>query len=466
MHAGHPRLLSHLHAAYAGRFPRSGRINERALESLVDGGSHSLRLIRPFPLRVSRAGGARIEDEDGNLILDFWQGHFANILGHNTPVVTSELARMFEAGTGLQTGFTDGLQVEAAELLCRCTGSERVRFTTSGTLATMYAVLLARAYTGRELVVKAGGGWHGAHPWGLKGVGFLPDGGAEGFQGVESAGLAPSAMEEVVITRYNDPGLLADQFRRMGDRAACLIVEPFMGAGGFIPADPEYLRAARELTRKHGALLIFDEIISGFRFRAGDAGALYGVRPDLAAFGKIMGGGMPVSAVGGKARIMKLLERGSARFVRFSGGTYAAHPSSLLAARACMRHLMEHEDEIYPAIARLGERARQTLEAAFAGEGIPARCTGYGNEAVRGSSLGMLVFPRDGDAPLRRPEDVHDPRRCDTLLAGEALQLAFLLENVHVVHGFGSVSTAHTEADIRFLGEAAGRVASSFRKLR
>ncbi|MFW6180620.1 MAG: aspartate aminotransferase family protein [Spirochaetota bacterium] len=458
--------MNHLREAYRERFPRSGRINQRALGSLVDGGSHSLRLIRPFPPRIARAQGARIEDEEGNRILDFWQGHFANILGHNPPAITSGLAWMFASGAGLQTGFADRLQVEAAELLCRCTGSERVRFTTSGTLATMYAVLLARAYTGRELVVKAGGGWHGAHPWGLKGIGFQLDGDSGGFENVESAGLGSSAMEEVVVTRYNDPGLLADQFRRLGDRAACLIVEPFMGAGGFIPADIEYLQAARELTSRHGSLLIFDEIISGFRFRAGDAGTLYGVRPDLATFGKIMGGGMPVSAVGGRARVMKLLEKESSRFVRFSGGTYAAHPSSLLAARDCMRHLVEHEEEIYPAIGRLGEQARKTLEAAFTREGIPARCTGYGNEAVPESSLGMLVFPRDGQAVFRRPEDVHDPRRCDTLLAGEGLQLAFLLENIHVVRGFGSVSTAHTEADIRLLGEAAGRVASLFRKLR
>ena len=175
-HNYHVRLVESLARAYAVHSPKSAVLNERARRTQVDGGSHALRLIEPFPPRIVRARGAWVDDEDGHRILDFWQGHTANILGHNPDVITSALSGAFAGGFGLQTGFTDRLQVETAEILCRQTGAERARFTTSGTLATMYAILLARAFTRREVVMKVGGGWHGGHPWGLKGVRFGEEG--------------------------------------------------------------------------------------------------------------------------------------------------------------------------------------------------------------------------------------------------------------------------------------------------
>lgn len=458
----HTHLLAELAEAYSQHSPKSAALNERAKKSLLDGGSHAIRLIQPFPPRIVSAKGAWVKDEDGHDILDFWQGHHANLLGHNPEVVTSVLARAFEAGFGLQTGFTDRLQVETAEILCRQTGAERVRFTTSGTLATMYAILLARAFTGRDVVMKVGGGWHGAQPWGLKGVGFHAEDG-NGFQHVDTAGLPPALTEEIVVTRFNDPNMLRDHLRQYGDRLACFIVEPFIGAGGFMPASGEYLRTARELTHQYGVVLIFDEVISGFRFRAGDAGTLYGVRPDLAAFGKIMGGGIPVSAVAGRADIIKLVGREGGGKVKFSGGTYSAHPSALLAAKTHMNYLVAHETEIYPRLTDLGEKTRQTVEAAFAQEGIYARCTSYGNDVLPGSSINMLLFPYKEGCQLNTPEDVRNPAVCDITLSEKVLQLALLLEDVHVIHGLGSVTAAHTESDIELLGKACRRAARRFK---
>lgn len=251
----HTRLLADLAAAYAQHFPKSAALNEIAKKYQVDGGSHALRLIQPFPPRIVAAQGAWIKDEDGHDILDFWQGHLGNILGHNPQVITSALSRAFEEGFGLLTGFTDRLQVECAEILCQQTGAERVRFTTSGALATMYAILLARGFTGRNLVMKVGGGWHGAQPWGFKGISFHANS-DHGFEWVETQGLPPALTDEVVITRFNDPDVLRDQFRQYGDRLACFIVEPFVAAGGVMPATREYLQAARELTHQYGVVLI------------------------------------------------------------------------------------------------------------------------------------------------------------------------------------------------------------------
>jgi glutamate-1-semialdehyde 2,1-aminomutase len=452
------RLLAELAEAYGRYSPKSGAVNEKAIKYQVDGGSHALRLTQPFPPRIVAAQGAWIKDEDGHDILDFWQGHLANILGHNPEVITSTLARAFEAGFGLQTGFTDRLQAETAEILCQRTGAERVRFTTSGSLATMYAIMLSRAFTGRDLVMKVGGGWHGAQPWALKGVGFY-GGNGDGYQHVETEGLPPTLTDEVVVTSFNDPDKLRDHFRQYGDRVACFIVEPFVGVGGFMPATREYLQTARELTHQYGAVFILDEVIAGFRFHAGDTGALYGVQPDLATFGKIIGGGMPVAAVAGRADIMGLVGRAKGSRVKFSGGTYSAHPASLLTAKTLMTYLIDHEDQVYPRLAELGAKARQVMEAAFIEEGIYACCTGHGGEVLPGSSLAMLHFPYQKDARLNKPEEWFDPSVCDVTLSQKVLDLALLLEDVFVLHSHGGVSTAHTEADIDLLGQACRRVA-------
>lgn len=456
------RLLAELAEAYIRHSPKSAALNERAKKYQVDGGSHALRLMQPFPPRIVTARGAWLKDEDGHDILDLWQGHLGNILGHNPEVVTSALARAFEEGFGLLTGFTDRLQVECAEILCQQTGAERVRFTTSGALATMYAIMLARAFTGRNLVMKVGGGWHGAQPWGLKGVGFHAQNG-DGFQHVDSEGFPPALTDEIVVTSFNDPDMLRGHFRQYGDQLACFIIEPFIAAGGVMPATREYLQTARELTHQYGVVLILDEVVSGFRFHAGDAGALYGLQPELATFGKAIGGGMPLSAVAGRADIMGLVGREEGSRVKFSGGTYSAHPASLLAAKTLMSYLVAHEAEIYPRLADLGEKTRQTMEAAFAQEGIYARCTGYGNDVLAGSSLAMLHFPYQDDVKLDKPEDVSDPSVCDVTLRKDVLQLALLLEDVHIVNAHGAVTTAHTEADIVLLGEACRRVARRVR---
>ena len=251
-----------------------------------------------------------------------------------------------------------------------------------------------------------------------------------------------------------------EQFKKYGDRIACLILEPFIGAGGFIAADREYIERARELTRRYGAVLIFDEVIDGFRFCAGSIGNLYGITPDLAAYGKIMGGGMPISAVGGSREIMQLAGRGGGRAVRFSGGTYSAHPASLAAANRMMRYLAEHEGEIYPRIGSLGEKCRRAAEKAFRERGdlcgLYRRC---GRGDPRKLPRHALLSPQEGYR-VTTPAETRDPEICDTELGEKLLQIALLLEDVHVVHGFGSVSTAHTEKDVGRFYDACRKAAA------
>jgi glutamate-1-semialdehyde 2,1-aminomutase len=282
------------------------------------------------------------------------------------------------------------------------------------------------------------------------------------FGHAESRGLPGAVEEEVVVTRFNDPQMLEDQFRIHGSRIACFILEPVIGASGFLPADAEYLRAARELTARHGAVLIFDEVISGFRFRAGSVGRFYGVIPDLFAFAKVMGGGMPVAAVAGRADIMSLAGRNGG--VRFSGGTYSCHPASLLAAKTMMEWLSANESEVYPAIGAMGEKTRRAVEDAFKEAGVSAVCTGHPNGVIPGSSLGAVMFPRREGIAFKSPDHTRNPEVCDVELSDTVLPLALLVEDVHVVHGLGSVSTAHTDGDIEILKEALGKTAARIKE--
>ena len=451
-------LLAEIADELAERSPRSAALNQAAKANLVDGGSHTIRLTEPFAPRIVSARGGRVTDEDGHDILDFWQGHLANILGHNPEVVTSELAHAFAAGFGLQLGMVDRLQSEVAEILCRRTGSEQVRLTTSGTLANMYAVIMSRAFTGRGRVMKVGGGWHGGHPWGLKGSFFDPTDGI-GFGGVDSAGIPFALTDDVIVTGFNDPERLRDDFNRHGDQLACFVVEPLIGAGGLIPATREFLNLARELTHQCGALLIFDEVVNGFRFHAGSLGSIYGVEPDLAIYGKAIGGGMPVAALAGRADVMTLAGRDQRCRVFFSGGTYCAHPSSLIAAKIAMTYLVEHEEEVYPRLGELGEQMRRSLVRGFADEGVLARATGSSDELPSGSSLGMVHFPYDEDTVIDRPEKVRNPEVCDVSLRDQVLGPALMLEDVHLVHGHGAAAMAHADQDMQHLENACRRVA-------
>jgi glutamate-1-semialdehyde 2,1-aminomutase len=451
-------LLSELSNEHHRRSPRSAAIHEDACRHLVDGGSHGIRIVEPFPPRITEALGGWMVDEDGHRILDLWQGHMANVLGHNPEVVTSALSEAFARGFGTQSGMVDALQADLAELVCRLTGAECLRFTTSGSLSTMYAVLMARSFTGRDIVMKAGGGWHGAQPMLLKGVAYRDDG--VGFEGVDSKGLPSSLTDRIVVTRYNDPQRLVEDFATVGDDLACLILEPMLGAGGTIAATTEYLKLARELCTKHGALLILDEMITGFRFHPGGLGALHGVKPDLAIYGKALGGGMPVAAVAGRAEVMAEAGRATGPRVAFSGGTYSAHPSSMLAAKVFLEHLEDHADEIYPRLGEIGSAMRRSFESAFAEGGILARCTGAIHELDCGSSMVTVHFPRDESVVLDNPEAVFDPKRCDIELREKVLGLALLVEDVHLILAHGAASTAHTEDDVAFLTEACRRAAT------
>jgi glutamate-1-semialdehyde 2,1-aminomutase len=461
---GFERLRARLVREYERKTPGSRRIFRRAEKVMVAGGSHTIRLWRPHPFFLSGAEGPRVRDVDGNRYIDYWQGHYANILGHNPGVIRRRMAACLRRG-GLHTGFEAGYQIDLAEALVEGLGGRgaKVRFTTSGTLATMYAVMLAQGLTGRDHVLKVGGGWHGASPYLLKGVKYHA---GTGFEGPESAGLLDEITRRTLVTRFNDAADLERIMAERGDRLACFILEPFLGVGGFLAASRDYLELARRLTARHGVVLVFDEIISGFRFCPGGVQTLYGIRPDLTTLGKIIGGGHAVAAVVGSREVMEECEtgRGGGNRVYFEGGTFSSHSEYMQAGLAMLGHLAAHAAAVYPKIARMGERLRRGIEKAFAAEGLEARCTGDGNDIVPGSSLFMLHFPRDPKIAYDRPEVIHDPARSDLARREDLLKLALLVSGVNVVHGGGAVSAAHGSREIEATLEAYAAAARLFAK--
>lgn len=446
----HERLLATLKAEYEATFTASKGAHERACSVLIDGCSHGARSFDPYPFYVREAEGSCVTTLEGRRLVDFWQGHYANILGHNPPLVRDALVAALQRGAGLHTGMLEECQTEYSRLLAETTGAERVRLTTAGTLATMYAIMLARGYTGRRLVVKIGGGWHGANPMALKGVGRSEG----GFDAVDSAGVPQATADEIVVTPFNDVDTLHKIFRSLGDRIACLIFEPCLGGAGFLPATGAFMAAARQLTEQYGALLILDEVITGFRFCAGGVQRLYGVRPDLSTYGKIVGGGMPLSAVVGREEVMAMAGKAAKSRVWFNGGTFSAHPLTLVAGQVMIEYLRDNEDTIYPALAARADALRQGIEQVFTDRGVLARCTGGGNGVIPGGSLASIYFPLRDDFDPRCAEDMTDPRLTDVRLREEGLKLGLLLHDVNVVHGLGAVSAAHTDEDLARVFEA------------
>ncbi len=426
------------------RFPRSAERCERRGRTLLDQTSHAVRWSDPFTVTVARADGAAIHDLDGERLVDYWQGHYANVLGHNPAVIRDVLVAALQAGRGLQTGMLHDAEMELAELVTQRTGTEVVRFTTSGALGTFYAVLLARAFTGRTRILKAAGGWHGSQPFGLKGV--TARGGS--FHHLESEGLPGTTGDDIELVGYNDVEGLERIFAARGRELACFLVEPWLGAGGGIAATPEFLRAARRLTERHGALLLSDEIIAGFRFRAGDLTSLYGIRPDLLILGKVLGGGMPVAAVAGRRDVMELCTRASRR-VKFEGGTYSGHELSLLAGSAMVRHLVRHEPQIYPRLAEIGETLRCGLEAIVHDLAVPAWISGWPNEVVRGSSIVMArIAASGGGGRPSTPEQMVSTAGAAPLVDDDLLRAVLLTEGVSAHSGLGAASFAHDASDI------------------
>lgn len=422
MTAAEEHVVTGRSEAWAAANPRSGSLSQRACRVLPGGVTHDVRRAAPFPLAVARAQGARKWDLDGHEIICYVMGHGALLLGHCAPEVVA--AVQHQATLAFHPGACHELECEWAELVTGLVPSaELVRFTSSGTEATLLALRLARAATGRERVVKLAGHFHGWHDQ----VSFGTD---APFRGPDTAGV-PGVLGQAVTVVPADAAAVADTLA--GRDVAAVILEPSGAAWGTVPLPAGLLAAVRELTAATGTVLVFDEVVSGFRWSPGGVQAAAGVTPDLTALGKILAGGMPGGAVAGRADLMGQLARpgGDPRRVGHPG-THNAHPLSAAAGIATLRQCRSGEPQ--ERAAGLAAALRSGLTSALADAGVPGRA--YGE-----SSAFHLLIGDDTDLGSLKAAGMSPE------LSAE-LHNGMLLEGVQLFHGSGFLSSAHTEQDV------------------
>ena len=363
-------------SVYRRTTPTSRAMHERAVAVMPGGTTRTTTYFDPYPLYIERGEGCRVWDADGTERIDMLGNYTAMILGHAHPRVVEAIARQAARGTGFAAA--NPLELELATLLCeRVPSLDAVRFCNSGTEATMFAMRLARAFTGRLKIARMEGGYHGTHDYAE--VSTHPAVDAAGppeapIAQPDSIGTPAWALDQVVVLPFNNSEAAEAIIRREAGSLAAVILEPIIGAGGVIAATPEFLQRLRQLTQELGILLIFDEVIS-LRVAPGGAQQLYGVTPDLTTMGKIIGGGLPVAAFGGRADVMELLDPRREPSLA-QGGTYNGNPLGMAAGLATMRELTP---DVYAELNRKGARVTELLTEVFASHGVEVQVNGAGS---------------------------------------------------------------------------------------
>ena len=410
---------------------KSAELFRRALEIIPGGVNSPVRAFRSVggnPVFIERGQGSHIFDVDGNEYIDYVGSWGPLLLGHRHPAILAALEEALAIGTSF--GAPTAGEIELAEAILDAVPSiEMVRLVNSGTEATMSAIRVARGFTGRDLIVKFEGCYHG-HVDSL----LVKAGSGLATLGIaDTQGVPKAFCDTTIALPFNDKGVVEDAFRAHGDRIAAVIVEPVAGNMGCVPPGPGYLQALRDITAGRGALLIFDEVMTGFRVAFGGAQQRYGIRPDLTTLGKVIGGGLPVGAYGGRKDIMsRIAPCGPV----YQAGTLSGNPLAVAAGLATLRHLKAHP-EIYT-----GLEARAAALCAAAPAGITVNRVG---------SMFTYFFT---DRPVT---DYESAKRSDTQRFGRFFR-AMLDRGIYLAPSqfeAAFLSAAHTDEDIRTTVEAA-----------
>jgi glutamate-1-semialdehyde 2,1-aminomutase len=358
---------------YRQTTPGSRALHEKAVRVMPGGTTRTTTYFDPYPLFIDRGEGCLVWDVDGTERVDMIGNYTAMILGHAHPKVVEAIRD--QAGRGTAFAAANAIEGELAEILCeRVPSLDLVRFCNSGTEATMFAMRLARAFTGRPRIARIEGGYHGTHDYAEVSTHPVPAEAGPADRPLarpDSIGTPAWALEQTLVLPFNDPDAAELILRQEGNQVAAVILEPIIGAGGVIAATSEFLQRLRSVTRELGMLLIFDEVIS-LRVAPGGAQQLYGVVPDLTTMGKIIGGGLPVAAFGGRADVMELLDpRRQPNLAQ--GGTYNGNPLGMAAGVAAMKELTP---DVYEDLNRRGARVKDQLSEVFASHGVAAQVNG------------------------------------------------------------------------------------------
>ena len=431
---------------YADARPKSKALHERAVKRMPSGVAHDGRSFTPFPFYVSRADGARKWDVDGHEYIDCWSGHGALMLGHNHPAVLKAIQEQAKLGTHYSA--CSEIEVRWAELICSIVpGAERVRFMMTGTETTALAIRVARAFTGRQHIVKFEAHFHGLHDAVMAAV-------KDPFELPVSAGVPPSTLSTTLVARNND---LAHVKELLDDHeVAAVILEPAGARSMTVPTDPKFLKALRQLTRDKGVILIFDEVVTGFRMAAGGAAEYFGVTPDLTCLAKAVSGGLPGAALAGRADLLDSITlKGDAKRDRTQRvadqGTFSGTPLIAAAGVAALEILKT--GDVQRELNRLGDRLRDGMNQVLKNRGVVG-CV-YGASSIFRIHLGASA------EELGIPTYTMDATRLDRGMGalGGTLHLAMLINGVDYSRGasHGWMNGALTDKDVDLIVEAFDR---------
>ncbi|HEV2119979.1 MAG TPA: glutamate-1-semialdehyde 2,1-aminomutase [Candidatus Bathyarchaeia archaeon] len=376
----------------AGLDSRSQQLFRRARKVIPGGVNSPVRSYSPYPLFVSSAKGSKFKTVDGQEYLDYCMAYGALIDGHAQAEVVNAVEEALEKGSIY--GQPTEMEVELAELIASIVPSmEMVRLVNSGTEATMHAIRLARAFSEKKKVLKFEGGFHGSHDSVLVKAGS----GATLLGSPSSEGIPGEVAKNTLVSRFNEEKIASKIIRDYADELAAVIVEPVLGNIGPILPKPGFLEILRKVTEENKVLLIFDEVITGFRLSISGAQGYYKVHPDLTILGKILGGGLPLSAFGGRRDIMeKLAPLGPV----YQAGTYSGNPVSVSAALATLQSLKKRAGQVYSRLDRMGGKIRRGISDQLESARVPAQVNGVG-------SMFQLFFT---DRPVT---DYHSARSAD-----------------------------------------------------
>jgi glutamate-1-semialdehyde 2,1-aminomutase len=357
---------------YLEKTSRSKELFERARKVLPGGVSYTIRYYSPYPAYIVRAKGTRVWDVDGNEYIDLWMGHGTHILGHSPDFVIDNISNKIREGTHF--GYENIYAVEYAEFLTKTLPNiEQIRFASSGTEANMYTLRLARAYNKRRYIIKFEGGWHG-------GLDQIHIGVTPPYNDPETLGLPHDFVKYTLVAPYNNIEVV-EKYLKTYDVAAVL-VEPVLGAGGCIEARRDFLKELRRLTQENDSLLIFDEVITGFRLAYGGGQEYYNIKADLVVYGKIIGGGFPgAGAFGGRSDVMDLLDhikRPKGRERSGHGGTFVGNPVNMIAGYVLVKYLYDHKD-LYTEFNNRWDHARRKIDKICEENDRICWTTGVGN---------------------------------------------------------------------------------------
>lgn len=429
---------------YERKTVKSKRLYSRSSKIFPGGISHNIRYFEPYPFFVNSAKGKQLHDVDGNRYTDYWMGHWALILGHSPKPVADALAAQVRSGT--LYGTVNDVSVELAETIQKLMPrAEMMRFSSTGSEATMYAVRLARAKTGRRVITKAIGGWHGFNTTLMQTVNHP-------FEAEEGPGLVQDEGQYVESIPFNNLDASLKVLETIKDDLACIIIEPVLGGAGCIPPADGYLQGLQEFAKKNGSLFILDEIVTGFRLSLHGAASVYKLDPDLFTLGKIAGGGMPIGIVCGDKEIMSLADpvarKDKEARCAIGGGTFSANPVTMTAGLATLNFLKKNKN-VYTKIDRLGGMARKGLSKIFEQAGIPCRVTGTG-------SIFLTHFGKE------MVNDASDVATSDRELLTK-YHLALMTDHgIFFLPGkMGALSYAHDEGDVKRLLAATEKIVQS-----